>query len=227
MKKAAILMLIFARLGAALSAEIFSAGAGFTGTNNWITDTIQYPPSAGSGADQKQAFVAGGLDAGGFLFLDATYAEFDVIIGSGAVYAGEHRLPKAVKFGLAFFAKYPFPIGAKGLSFGPVMGLQYDMAMAALSGDTLMLYQGKKNGDAVFKAGRLPDLNTLSLKTGLEAKFPVTKRLFCSAQCLWVIEFGNQFTSASQKEAKDYTPQSEGTLFIHGTSLKLGVGRRF
>ena len=227
MKKAAVIILIFGRLSAALSAEIFSAGGGFTGTNNWITDTIQYSASTGNGAGQQQAFVASGLDAGGFLFLDATFAEFDLVIGSGAVYAGGHRLPQAVKFGLALFGKYPFPIGSKGLSIGPVMGLQYDMAMAVVSGDTLMIYEGKENNAAAFKAGRLSDLNTLSLKTGLETKFPLTPRLFLNAQCLWGIEFGNQFTSASQKEAKDFMPQSEGTLFSHGTTLKLGVGYRF
>ena len=260
MKKALLFLCAISLAAASVSAQegLFSIGAGITGSGTWAINTTNYKNDQVTNdalADEanfkykKQSSTNGAVDFGGFLFFDATYAEFDVTLGGGKAYAlsvgSSGAYPEQVdafKLGLALFGKYPFAIGDSGLTIAPLLGVQADLVLAATTqyGNTVaagdknkytgvLLYDGKENGMPKIKNGTPFDLSTIALKLGAEAKYPLSEKLYLDAQWLWGITFDSAVITSYKSFTSDFASSmgiDSVEIFMHGTTFKLGVGYR-
>jgi hypothetical protein len=230
-----------------------SAGAGIIGANTWAhgkfsfkdeqldADALVGRPGIRDIKYSEATETTPGYDFGGFLFFDATYAEFDVMLGIGKLSPLFDY--DAFKLALALYVKYPFAAGDSGVTIAPILGAQFDMALSAKDafgnevkkgdkdkGTGVLLYDGKENGQPKFKNGSVFDFSTVAIKLGVETKAPLAEKLYLSAQALWGITFDSVYMTASKKLVDDFlydtgTPKLE--TFTHGVTFKVGVGCTF
>jgi hypothetical protein len=262
MVKKTLLVLVLAACAAGMAFALpefkLSAGAGIIGANTWQVVTESWKneqtasndfvgkPNPGDIKYTKKTGTHAGYDFGGFLFFDATYAEFDVTIGGGKVEiyspngTGQYD---ATKLGLALYGKYPFAVGDSGVTIAPLVGAQFDMVLAAKDdfgnavekGDKdkdtgVLLYDGKDGTAAKYKNGTVFDYSTIAVKLGAEAKAPLSEKLYLSTQALWGITFNSAAVESWRKAYADFydsssTPKLD--IFTHGVTFKLSVGYTF
>lgn len=251
-KYTAVLILAAAIAGGAFALPEFkmSAGGGVTGVSNWESVKSSYAAgTTGPGSwvgnpsvymDTRELYSA--MDMGGFVFFDATYAEFDISLGHG-------KMPfvsgyNAFKMGLSLFVKAPFTVGDSGLTIALLLGVQYDMVLGAKDqwgnrvqsgsndGTGVRLYDGLDGGGSPkYKNGSVFDFSTFSPKAGLEVKYPLSERLYLSTQALWGIRFNSAYTKAQKNYYSEYNYyQTNGykqEYFTHGVTFKVALGYTF
>jgi hypothetical protein len=183
-----------------------------------------------------------GFTLGGFLFLDATYAELDVTLGGAQITDFNQTTGRydALVLGVGLYGKFPFQVVASRFSIAPLLGAQFDMVLAAwdqwgnavakgnaADGTGVLLY----DGDGKFREGSAFDYSTLTLKVGAEAKTTLTRKLYMNAQAMWGFTFANAVQQAYQKQKADSFDgslfNSKTSYFTHGVTFRLGVGYTF
>ncbi|GMO28726.1 MAG: hypothetical protein Ta2B_09620 [Termitinemataceae bacterium] len=239
---------------------LFSAGAGFTvistqgsSTVNYANDVSGYDPLGGvteSDATSKKRYGSFAENStGGYLFFDATYAEFDLSF-SGASGLGSKHDWTGFELGLALLGKYPFKIGKSGWTISPIAGFQFDLVLAAKDAYGNLILSGEKdekNGTPIYTGLTYSDeegkthsehvinLSAITFKIGAGATYPFTiskKNMYFSIQYL----FGFRFETTYEKRIREYTIwTAQGTsreikgidIFNSSSTFKLAIGYKF
>ena len=237
--------------------RLFSAGAGLIGVNNRLFAKTEYAQertqddNLAAKEDYKYDKLSNSYnlnDIGGYLFFDATYAEVNLSIAAGKVAYVENSVQtlNATKFGIGVYGKYPFKVGKRGLTIAPMAGIQYDLTLAAktqygnavANGDKdkrtgVLLYDGKDaNGRPEYKDGSVSSFNTLAIKLGAQARYPLGERLYLNAQWLYGITLNSAYLKSVEDAQKDfYEADDEGSyktsFFTHGSTFKIAAGFAF
>jgi opacity protein-like surface antigen len=153
---------------------------------------------------------------GGFLFLDATYAElsFGILAGGGKMKMTQGSESGETDFtitnlniGLLF--KYPVTVGEK-LSVFPLLGIDYQITVYAKYGDAEKL---EKPGD----------LSALWFKLGGGLDYDITSNVYLRGEALYGLRLANKM----EKDMKDSMEGIPDMRLGHGLTVKLAVGCRF
>jgi len=235
MAKKGLLVLVLAATftaGSAFAQVQLSAGGGFifdagrTGGGRFTEDV----PLTGI---KKGGFVgSNALGFGGFLFLDATYAELNVAFMGGpnnqvVIMDGERKslsdvFPGTPDPDLAFTAlsigllgKYPIDLG-KATIF-PLAGIGYDIMLGMTS-------DGEEITDSLTgeKVDVTEKLSQLKFSVGVGGDFDINDNLYFRAEALGTYRLPNKSTTDSAKNADGIS--AEGGF---GGTVKLAVGYRF
>ncbi|MDR2481496.1 MAG: hypothetical protein LBD07_04280 [Spirochaetaceae bacterium] len=275
MKKKSLLIAALAVLGAGMGfaqgngfeapdagkRSLFSVGYGLIGVNNVVffkqefkNEYLYNDPMASEnrfiavlGLKNKRSLNL--IDNGIYLFFDAAYAQVDVSLVIGKVFAGGMDSYDANKIGFAFYGKYPVAVGKSGFTLAPVAGVQYDMVLNARTehgnniingnkdkGTGILLYDriDTATGTIILKNGTLADFNDLTIKFGLQARYPMSDKIYLDASWLYGITLNNTAVQAAIKlseDAYDNLPApanpSKNSYFNNGSTAKFAMGYVF
>ncbi|MDR2178162.1 MAG: outer membrane beta-barrel protein, partial [Treponema sp.] len=226
-----LVLAAFTAAGAFAAPEFkLSAGAGGYFTSDFgggYKVSAKLPAGLGNLIQEEKTPYAGG---GGFVFIDATYAElsFGFFGGGGksidkrempAIAGGnsEHKFTTSTAgLDIGLLGKYPFEISEK-LSVFPLLGITYRVVISEKM--------------EKLKYGKPGDFSALWFNLGGGLDFSLTDQLYLRSELLYGLRTGNTYEknriSAAEKEVKSHTltPDSKASLG-HGLSVKLAVGYR-
>jgi hypothetical protein len=168
---------------------------------------------------------------GGYVFLDATYAEltFAFFLGGGKyktsmTYPGNDNLTEGdwsiTNFNIGLLLKYPFAIN-DAFSLFPLVGVDYGICLSA----KYELEEGVS--DPVKDAG---DLSALWFKAGVGGDFSFTDRIYLRLEALYGIRLANKFETDTKDNYVEMLPGADidaKTSLGHGLTAKLAVGFKF
>jgi opacity protein-like surface antigen len=178
------------------------------------------------GGGQEYAIKMPYFGGGGYVFLDATYAElsFGFFGGGGNAKSDIPGVPFDTDIGitnlnLGLLGKYPFAVGEK-LSVFPLLGIDYQIAVAVKQ-------DGKKVDDIPGFGGSSVDFSALWFKFGGGLDYAVTSNIFARCEALYGLRLPSKF----EKDLKDDFSGNPGvdvkTRLGHGITVKLAAGYRF
>jgi hypothetical protein len=203
-----------------------SAGAG-----GYIGGDFGGGAEASVGDSYKTTAALPYFGGGGYLFLDATYAELSFGIYGGGGKAkqtmeidGEsesHETDMSItNLNIGLLGKYPFAINDKLLVF-PLLGIDYQITTAVkIDGKD---YEGF-DGD-----GGPGDFSALWFKLGGGLDCAITSKAYLRCEALYGIRLANK----AESDMKDQMSEGSGgsadtkTLLGHGLTVKLAVGYKF
>ncbi|MDR0639728.1 MAG: porin family protein [Spirochaetaceae bacterium] len=152
------------------------------------------------------------LGFGGFVYLDATYAELSVgfLVGNGTVIKSSNIVNKTPwtlsSINMGLLAKYPLDL-SDALMLFPALGIEYQMFLSA-----------KRDGTEVDEPD---DFSAFWIKIGGGIDFHFTRNIYVRGEALFGIRLAN-------KVEKDLADSMKGdTLFGLGPTVKLGAGYMF
>ena len=187
------------------------------------------------------------LDYGGFLFFDATYAEFSILIQGGNSVYSENMIYSVASFadskgtgsetslGFSLLGKYPFPLNEK-ISLFPMFGIMYQIAL---------IQKRQPEGDLVYdrSKGILPEdrdkndgsyplsaWNSFWINAGAGLDCNIFKTLFLRSELLFGFRLPTSYELGALEVVKNppmnvSNPKLAG--LTGGPALKLGIGYRF
>jgi hypothetical protein len=182
----------------------------------------------------------------GFLFFDAAYAEFSVLIQSGnntyrenmishsASFADSKGTGNEMSLGFSLLGKYPFTVNEK-ISWFPMFGVEYQIAiMQRRHPDGDLVYDRSKgmlaeDRDKNDKPYPLSAWNSFWIDIGAGLDYNITRALFLRSELLFgfrlptVYELGALELVKKQMNVQD--PKLAG--LTGSPALKLGIGYRF
>ncbi|MDR1468427.1 MAG: hypothetical protein LBT00_03965 [Spirochaetaceae bacterium] len=207
MKKVFSILTVAVILATAAWAQDFSISAG--GGGLLAGDGLLVGDFAGGfkkGGDKTTYPYIGG---GGFVYVDATYAELSVgfLVGSGDVESDSGNTPWTLSsLNLGLLGKFPFAL-SDALTIFPAAGIEYQRVLSA-----------KKDGKEVDEPG---DYSALWIKAGAGLDVRFAERFYFRGEVLFGIRLAN-------KAEKDEADSGDGeTVLGLGPTVKLGVGYRF
>jgi hypothetical protein len=169
--------------------------------------------------------------AGGYLFLDAVYAQAFAGYSAGggkwisAASPGEDYLPYMSRtyINIGLLAKYP--LGAGRLRYFPLLGAEYEMAIAGkleFGDGSEYVFDG--NGDR-YEAGAL---SNLWVKLGGGADFKISENLYLRGELLYGVKLANDLESDGGDKFSDMLPSGKGSPMMgSGVSVRIGAGVHF
>jgi len=187
------------------------------------------------------------LDYAGFLFIDAVYAEFSVMIQSGKNSYKENMIYSAdsisdtqgtgteTSLGLSLLGKYPFAIN-KTFTWFPMFGVEYQIAL---------IQRRQPSGSFVYdrSKGQLPEdrdkddkpyplsaWNSFWIDVGAGLDYYITSRLFLRSELLFGFRLPTSYELGALEVLKNppmnvKNPSLAG--LTGGPELKLGIGYHF
>jgi len=227
MAKRGLLVLVLAAVvaGGAFAQISFSVGGGgFIGGD------------FGGGAEASESGVKFTMETphfggGGYIFVDATYAELSLGIfgGSGdfkqtVSYGGysesSNEKYSLTSFNIGLLGKYPFQLG-DNLTLFPLLGIDYQVVLSVKD----------KNGDEVEDEDgnkMASDYSSLWFKFGAGMDYAFTSNIFLRGEFLYGIRIPNKAENDMVSMAKDYMGFSNAkTRLGHGLTVRLAIGYRF
>jgi opacity protein-like surface antigen len=167
---------------------------------------------------------------GGYIFVDARYAELTVAVygGSGTSKTTQTDRPDSesdmtsMNLNIGLLGKYPIAVNSK-LTLFPLLGIDYAVCLSA---------KGEDGNDLEGLTGEVVDsgdFSALWFKFGGGLDFALTQNLYLRFEALYGIRLANTY----EKDMKDMVEDSLGTdvevktLLGHGLTAKLAVGYRF
>lgn len=222
MKKGISVMVLAAVIAAGgLFAEGFSVSAGVGGFigSDFGGGGIEY--------EYQSIKATSGLPyfgGGGFLFLDATYAELDLGIFAGGgkmktTYDGKEEEAdddtSILSFNIGLLLKYPFAI-TEQFSFFPLLGAEFPIVLSYKTDDEE--YKNKDGDDAPG------DASALWFKLGVGADFEFIPKLYGRLEALYGIRLASKMETDYVDAYKDYDAK---TRLGHGLTVKLAIGYKF
>ena len=243
MAKRILLVSVLAALvaGGAFAQVKLSAGAGYIHSAGNLGATNQ---NYLGGSDINNTYKTTGN--GGFLFLDATYAELSLgLMGGLFGYAYEIIVTNPttqdirsidydrsiLSMDIGLLGRYPVPVGKMTIS--PLLGIGYNLVLGAknLSRSKPEIDWDKK-GEYADGPG---DYSSFRIRFGAGADFDVTDRIFVRAQGLahysfapaYVSNYADRYNEAKGLSAGDdgYASKAKGGGF--GGEFTFAVGYRF
>jgi len=186
------------------------------------------------------------FDYGGFLFFDATYAEFAVFIQGGnnayrenmiysvASFADSKGKGSETNLGFSLLGKYPFKINEK-ISWFPMLGVEYQIAL---------IQKRQPDGGLVYdrSKGRLPEdrdkndkpyplsaWNSFWIDLGAGIDYYIAKALFLRSELLFGFRLPTSYELGALEKVKNQMNVSNLKLagLTGSPVLKVGVGYRF
>jgi hypothetical protein len=207
---------------------LFSVGAGgFIGGD--FGGGLEYSTSY-QGQSSKMSATFPYFGGGGFVFLDAAYAELSLAVFSGG---GKIKVESQsqtaetdmsyVSFDIGLLGKYPFALNER-LTVFPLLGINYQI-MLSVKGDGVE-YKGL-DGE-----GGPVDFSALWFKLGGGLDYSFTNKIYARFEALYGLRLANKYEN-DIKVASNVLSSAFGgsadvkTLFGHGPTVKLAVGYRF
>jgi hypothetical protein len=187
------------------------------------------------------------LDYGGFLFFDATYAEFSVLIQGGNNVYQENMIKSTVSLtdskgrgselhlGFSLLGKYPFKINEK-ITWFPLLGVTYQIALIQKRHPDGDLEYDRSKGelpedkDKNYKPYPLSAWNSFWINIGAGIDYHITKALFVRGELLFGFRLPTDYEMGALEVVKNppmnvSNPKLAG--LTGGPSLKFGIGYRF
>jgi hypothetical protein len=157
---------------------------------------------------------------GGFLFLDATYAELSFgILAGGGKWGDDDSNEKStitnLNIGLLF--KYPVAVGEK-LSVFPLLGIDYQITVSAKIDGTDVADTG---------LGKAGDFSALWFKLGGGLDYDITSSVYLRGEALYGLRLANKLEKNMKDMWETYGASDVKTRLGHGLTVKLAVGYRF
>jgi hypothetical protein len=187
------------------------------------------------------------LDYAGFLFFDATYAEFSVLIqGGNSVYEENMIFSVAsladgkgkgteTSLGLSLLGKYPFTVNEK-ITWFPMLGVEYQIALVQKRQPDGGLSYDRSKGqlaedlDSKGKPYPLSAWNSFWIDVGAGLDYHLSQALFLRGELL----FGFRLPTGYELEALEVVKKPPMNVsnpklagLTGGPSLKVAVGYRF
>ncbi|MDR0474087.1 MAG: hypothetical protein LBH43_10505 [Treponema sp.] len=187
------------------------------------------------------------LDFAGFLFFDAAYAEFSVLIRGGNNTYSENMIYSVASFadskgtgsetslGLSLLGKYPFTLNEK-ISWFPMLGVEYQIALIQRrQPDGDLVYDRSKgqlaeDRDKDDKPYPLYAWNSFWIDVGAGLDYNITGSLFLRSELLFGFRLPTSYELGALEVVKNppmnvSDPKLAG--LTGGPELKLGIGYRF
>jgi hypothetical protein len=254
MTKKGLWLAILAILWAAGSVrgEDFSLGAGAGGLVGGLF--TRYALNAGGEVvipvDLRSSQRINQFNYGGFLFVDAVWAELSLSLQNGRN-AWEERYSVTgsddgmsitndltrgagveTMFGLALLGKYPFRLN-KGLRIFPLAGLEYQIALMEYRdpeiGGQYKRTDGIRESDSNGRAYKLSAWNSLFVDIGAGLDIDLRPGLFLRTELLYGFRLQTPFEKDILKKVKNQAKAPNPKLkgLTSGPSLRLALGIRF
>jgi len=235
-----ILFLLLSFLEYALADESLSIGGGGLFGYTFTRYTLK-------GGEVRSSQSMDRLDYGGFIFFDATYVEFSVLIQGGYNWYQENMiysdasLPDSrgtgteMNLSFSLLGKYPFKINERFTWF-PLLGVVYQVAI---------IQKRHPDGGLVYdrSKGRLPEdrdknddpyplsaWNSFLINVGAGIDCHFTKNLFLRSELLFGFRLPTLYEMGALEVVKNppmnaSNPKLAG--LTGGPALKIGIGYRF
>jgi len=234
--KKGLLVLVLAAIVAggafALPAFSFSIGAGGLLGGDFgggYTGTATIPYMGKSEQTEKNPYFGGG----GFIFVDATYAELTFAFFGGSGTTTEEQKNdlgsgttkwdfSATTLNIGLLLKYPFEITEK-ISVFPLLGFDYAIALGVKA-------NGVKIDDIPFRTVKSSDYSAFWFKLGGGLDFSFTDKLFLRGEVLYGIRLKNKAEKDSIDAAKALAATYSATdvdikaRLGHGLTAKIALG---
>ncbi|MDR1443565.1 MAG: hypothetical protein LBI94_01685 [Treponema sp.] len=206
MAKRLFLFLVFA---IAAAGGVFARGFSISaGAGEYFTSDFGGGIESSASGKTETPYAGGG----GFIFLDAAYAEFSLgIFGAGGTFEGQSNKSSMTLMGLdiGLLGKYPFSVNDR-ISLFPLLGITYRAMLSAKDADKNQ-YKNSGGGDA--GAG---DFSALWFKLGGGLDFFVTDKIYIRCTESYGMRLANGFEKNADK-----------SLPGHGFEMRFSVGYRF
>jgi hypothetical protein len=244
-KKTGFLLVFFGIVGGLYALDIsLSTGGGALLGYTFTRYTLEGSDSGGMSVKSVQSMDR--FDFGGFIFLDASYAEAAVSLQSGS---GGYRetmdydskpltddkgMGYETMLGLSLVGKYPIALNEKWLLF-PMVGAEYLIALVERrqpGGDRVYDRPGgllppdqDKNG----KPYPLSAWNSLLIKIGAGADYVLTRYIFLRGELLYSFRLQTEYETGALEMVKEMfsIPSPKFYGLTSGPSLRIAVGYRF
>jgi opacity protein-like surface antigen len=160
---------------------------------------------------------------GGFLFLDATYAEltFGILAGGGKMkipdMMGGDQDSTITNLNIGLLGKYPFAINKK-LSIFPLLGIDYQITVSKKIDGEEYEHDGDKSPG---------DFSALWFKFGVGTDFDITSNLYLRGEFLYGLRLANKAEKDMKDGFEDDGASDVKTRLGHGLDFKIAVGYRF
>ena len=215
MKKSIMILVLLVFAASGVFAQAFRVSVGGGGLFDW---------SFKNGLEEKiglnKYYYTGNtnMSFGGFLFLDATYAELNASFRYGLITnvvdnAGNVKTTKAgnmMQAGVSVLGKYPLDFGA--ITFFPLIGAGYN---------AVLIYnydEGKKYNDSVVDT--MLDLGQICFMGGAGFDFGLTRSLFLRFEALYQLRFASKIANDTATSVR-YATLGMGPL------VQVGAGYKF
>jgi hypothetical protein len=163
------------------------------------------------------------MSFGGFVFLDATYAELDVSFAYGLIkLVGEGNFPGGsgesinesaghmLQLGFSLLGKYPMQMD--GFTFFPLLGVEYNMVLS-----------WSNESDVSDDAGEMSQLGFLA---GVGFDFPLSRAVYIRAEALFNLRLPSKAFN-NMADVFGIFGGGTNTTFGMGPRVKVGVGYKF
>jgi hypothetical protein len=245
-KKTVFFLVFFGVFGGLYALDIsLSAGGGTLLGYTFSRYTLEGSDSRG-GESVKSVQSMDRFDFGGFIFLDASYAEAAVSLQSGSggyretmdydseSLTDDRGTGYETMLGISLVGKYPFTLNEKWLLF-PVVGVEYLIALVERrqpEGDKVYDRPGGLLESDLDKDGKpypLSAWNSLLVKIGVGADYTLTRFLFLRGEFLYGFRLQTGYETGALEMVKDMfsIPSPKFYGLTSGPSLRIAVGYRF
>jgi hypothetical protein len=244
-KKPVFFLIFFGMVGGLYALDIsLSAGGGLLFGYTFTRYTLEGADSSGEAVKSVQSMDR--FDFGGFVFLDAAYAEASVSLQSGS---GDYRetmdldsqslsdgkgMQYETLLGLSLMGKYPITLNKKWSLF-PMLGIEYLIALVERrrpDGDVVVDRTGGTLASDLDKDGNsypLSAWNALLVKIGVGADYTFTRYIFLRGEFSYGFRLQTEYESGALEMVKTTfnvsSPQYYG--LTSGPSLRVALGYRF
>jgi hypothetical protein len=245
LKKQVFLLIFFAALGGLYAVDFsLSTGGGALLGYTFTRYTLEGTASGGEAVKSVQSMDR--FDYGGFVFLDAVYAEFAVSMQGGlggyretADYdssglSDDKGTGYETLLGISLVGKYPFVLNEKWSVF-PLLGAEYLIAFVE---------RRQPDGEKVFdrtKGNLAADMdkdgepyplsawNSLLIKVGAGADYTLTRFLFLRGEFFYSFRLQTRYETGAVEMVKTQFNVSSPKLsgLTSGPSLRIALGYRF
>ncbi|MDR1411741.1 MAG: hypothetical protein LBI91_06025 [Spirochaetaceae bacterium] len=214
---------------------------GYTFTRYTLEGTV-----SGGGGSIRSVQNMDRFDFGGFIFLDATYAELSVSLQNGTGRYGETvnydsaALPDdkgtgyETLLGISLAGKYPFVLNEKWSVF-PMLGAEYLIALVERRQPDGDKVYDRPKGDLAADMDKngnpypLSAWNSLLIKIGAGADYTLTRFLFLRGEFFYGFRLQTQYETGAVEMVKTMLDVSSPKLsgLTSGPSLRFALGYRF
>jgi len=203
----------------------FSAGVG----GNFIGN---FGGGVSADGDEFNLPSAGG---GGYIFVDATFAEVYFGFGGSAGTWGSVD----IDFGRSYVdigvnIKYPFDIGVEFLTLSPVLGMSYEASTGYSLDFPADANAGIPDGETYKSSSSTNgDVSALWFKFGASADYDITEEIYLRGQLLYGFRTAYDIEKNVSDEVKSYVNKTTGeslsgkTVLGHGLTIRIAAGYRF
>jgi hypothetical protein len=257
LKKQVFFLIFFGVIGGLYALDFsLSAGGGFLLGYTFTRYTLEGDGYSGQSSQKgpvESAQTMDRFDFGGFVFLDATYAElavslmngtgaysetlnhdpYDPAAGAGLV-EDEKGTGYEMMLGISLMGKYPFALSEKWALF-PMLGAEYLVALAERRRPEGGKIHDRPDGDLAADLDKderpypLSAWNSVLIKIGAGADYTLTRSLFLRGEFFYGFRLQTKYETGALEMVKDRfnIPSPKFFGLTSGPSLRIALGYCF